>query len=236
MNDTMRKMHAGELYLPNDEQLVREQTECLDRLYDFNNTRPTEFEKRERMLKTMFAEIGERCYIEPPLRANWGGRHVHFGKSVYANFNLTLVDDTHIHIGDYTMIGPNVTIASAGHPLLPELRQQGYQYNFPVRVGNNCWIGAGVIIVPGITIGENVVIGAGSIVTHDLPANVIAVGNPCKVIREICDKGPRVLFQGTQDSGRSLHDAAAGITARGRTVRKPARRGISDSRIRRHTR
>jgi Acetyltransferase (isoleucine patch superfamily) len=191
----MRKMHDGELYLPNDEQLVREQTECLDRLYDFNNTRPTEFEKREKMLKSMFAEIGERCYIEPPLRANWGGRHVHFGKSVYANFNLTLVDDTHIYIGDYTMIGPNVTIASAGHPLLPELRQQGYQYNFSVRVGNNCWIGAGVIIVPGITIGENVVIGAGSIVTRDLPSNVIAVGNPCRVIREIGEKDREYYFK-----------------------------------------
>ena len=110
---------------------------------------------------------------------------MHFGKNIYSNFNLTLVDDTHIYVGDYTMFGPNVTVATAGHPILPELRQQGYQYNAPVRIGKNCWIGAGVVIVPGVTIGDNVVIGAGSIVTKDIPDNVIAVGNPCKVLREV---------------------------------------------------
>ena len=110
---------------------------------------------------------------------------MHFGKNVYANFNLTLVDDSHIYIGDYTMIGPNVTIATAGHPLLPELREKGYQYNKQIHIGRNCWLGAGVIVVPGITIGDNVVIGAGSIVTRDLPSNVVAVGNPCKILRKI---------------------------------------------------
>ena len=181
------KMHSGELYLPNDEVLVAEQTACLDKLYDFNQTRPTEGKKREQMLKEMFAELGENCYIEPPFHANWGGKHVHFGDWVYANFNLTLVDDTHIYIGDYTLIGPNVTIASAGHPLEPELRRQGYQYNKPVRIGKNCWIGAGAVIVPGVTVGDNVVIGAGSVVTKDLPSNVVAVGNPCRVLREIAE-------------------------------------------------
>lgn len=179
------KMHSGELYLPDDAALMEEQTACLDKLYDFNMTRPTEGRKREELLKEMFAEIGEGCYIEPPFRANWGGRHVHFGSRIYANFNLTLVDDTHIYIGDYTMIGPNVTIASAGHPLQPELRRQGYQYNKPVHIGKNCWIGAGAVIVPGVTVGDNVVIGAGSVVTKDLPSNVVAVGNPCRVLREI---------------------------------------------------
>ena len=133
----------------------------------------------------MFAEIGTDCYIEPPLHANFGGKHVHFGKNVYANFNLTLVDDTHIYVGDYTMIGPNVTIATAGHPLLPELRRQGYQYNKSIRIGRNCWIGAGAVIVPGVHIEDNAVIGAGSIVTKDIPSDVVAVGNPCKVLREI---------------------------------------------------
>ena len=146
------KMHSGELYLPNDKDIMAEQLLCLEKLYDFNATRPTEYEKREKMLKEMFAEIGDGCYIEPPFHSNWGGKHCHFGKNVYANFNLTLVDDTHIYIGDYTMIGPNVTVATAGHPILPELRQKGYQYNFPVTIGKNCWIGAGAVIVPGITI------------------------------------------------------------------------------------
>lgn len=189
------KMHSGKLYLPSDEEIVKEQTMCLEKLYDYNATRPLEQEKRAALLKEMFAEIGEGCYIEPPLHANFGGRHVHFGKNVYANFNLTLVDDTHIYVGNNTMIGPNVTIASAGHPILPELREKGYQFNMPVHIGKNCWIGAGVIIVPGINIGDNTVIGAGSIVTKDIPANSVAVGNPCRVIREINDRDREYYFK-----------------------------------------
>ena len=190
------KMHNTELYLPTDAEIMTEQLGYLDRLYDFNNTRPSELDKREVLLKELFAEIGEECYIEPPLHANWGGHHVHFGKNVYANFNLTLVDDTHIYVGDYTMIGPNVVISTGGHPLLPELREQGYQYNASVRIGRNCWLGAGVIIVPGITIGDNVVIGAGSVVTKDIPANVLAVGNPCRVLREISEYDREYYFKG----------------------------------------
>ena len=189
------KMHSGKLYLPSDKEIVKEQTMCLEKLYDYNATRPLEQEKRAALLKEMFAEIGEGCYIEPPLHANFGGRHVHFGKNVYANFNLTLVDDTHIYVGNNTMIGPNVTIASAGHPILPELREKGYQFNMPVHIGKNCWIGAGVVIVPGINIGDNTVIGAGSIVTKDIPANSVAVGNPCRVIREINDRDREYYFK-----------------------------------------
>ena len=189
------KMHSGELYLPMSEQLFEEQIKALDVLYDFNSTRPTELKKRTEMLKCMFAEIGENCYIEPPLYANWGGRHVHFGKNVYANFGLTLVDDTHIYVGDNTMFGPHVTVATAGHPILPELREKGYQYNAPVHIGKNCWLGAGVIVVPGVTIGNNVVIGAGSVVTKDVPDNVVAVGNPCKVLREINEHDREYYFK-----------------------------------------
>lgn len=189
------KLHTGELYLPLDDSIMKEQLDCLELLYDYNATRPHDFEKREELLKKMFAEIGEECYIEPPLRSNWGGHHVHFGNKVYANFNLTLVDDTHIYVGDCTMFGPNVTIATAGHPILPELRAQGYQYNAPVHIGKNCWIGAGAIILPGITIGDNVVVGAGSVVTKDIPSNVVAVGNPCRVLREIGDRDREYYFK-----------------------------------------
>ena len=130
-----------------------------------------------------------------PFYTNWGGKHVHLGKNVYANFHLTCVDDTHIYIGDYTMIGPNVTIATAAHPILPTLREQGYQYNAPVHIGKNCWLGAGVIILPGITIGDNTVIGAGSVVTKDLPANVVAVGNPCRILRPIGEKDKQYYYK-----------------------------------------
>lgn len=182
------KLHTGQLYLPNDDSIMKEQLQRLDRLYDYNATRPLEQEKRETLLKEMFAEIGEDCYVEPPLHSNFGGGHVHFGKNVYANFNLTLVDDTHIYVGDYTMLGPNVVIATAGHPILPELREQAYQYNMLVHIGKNCWLGAGVIVLPGVSIGDNTVVGAGSVVTKDLPANVVAVGNPCRVLREIGER------------------------------------------------
>lgn len=190
------RMHTGELYLPGDEEIMRGQLQRLNRLYDFNMTRPTELDKRQKLLKEMFAEIGEGCYIEPPFHSNFGGGHVHFGKNIYANFNLTMVDDTHIYVGDYTMFGPNVTVATAGHPILPELREKAYQYNMPVHIGRNCWIGSGAIILPGITIGDNVVVGAGSVVTKDLPSNVVAVGNPCRVLRPINEQDAKYYFKG----------------------------------------
>ena len=181
----LEKMTAGVLYLPGDSTIMEEQNKCMEKLYDFNMTRPSEGNKRNEMLKDMFAEFGEGSYIEPPLHANWGGAHTHFGKCVYANFGLTLVDDSHIYVGDNVMFGPNVILSTAGHPILPELREKGMQYNLPVHIGNNCWLGAGVIVMPGVSIGDNSVIGAGSVVTRDIPANVVAVGSPCRVLREI---------------------------------------------------
>ncbi len=177
--------HSGKIYNPGDEAIMEEQARCKEKVYDYNATRPSEETKRAEMLKDIFAEVGENCYIEQPFYANFGGKHVHLGKQVYANFHLTLVDDTHIYIGDYTMLGPNVTLATAGHPILPELRVKGLQFNMPVHIGRNCWLGAGVVVMPGVTIGDNSVIGAGSIVTKDIPANVVAVGNPCRVLRKI---------------------------------------------------
>ena len=178
------RMKSGKIYFCTDEELAKEQLRRLDRLYDFNQTRPSEMPKRMALLKEILAEVGENCYVEPPLHANWGC-HTHFGNNVYANFNLTLVDDTDIYVGDSVLFGPNVVVAVAGHPVDPELRRKVAQFNLPVHIGNNVWIGAGAIILPGITIGDNSVIGAGSVVTKDMPANVVAVGNPCRVLREI---------------------------------------------------
>ena len=182
------KLHTGELYLPNDPEVLEEQLGYMELLYEYNQTRPREQERRQALLRELLAEVGEGCWIEPPFHANWGGHHVHFGRMVYANYGLTMVDDTHIYVGDCTMFGPNVVVATAGHPILPELREQQYQYNMPVRIGRNCWIGAGAIILPGITIGDNVVVGAGSVVTRDLPDSVVAAGNPCRVLREVGER------------------------------------------------
>lgn len=184
MNDRER-MDRGLIYNPNDDEIMETQLRYLELLYDFNATRPSEMDRRNELLKEMFGSIGKNCYIEPPFRANWAGKHVFMGDNVYANFNLTLVDDANIYIGDKVMFGPNVTVATANHPILPELREDALQYNREVHIGRNVWIGANTVMVPGVTIGENTVIGAGSIVTKDIPANVVAVGNPCRVMREI---------------------------------------------------
>ena len=188
-------MHNGKLYDPNDDSVMEEQMVCLDRLYDFNQTRPSEMDKRNAIMKEMFGDVGKDCYIEPPFHANWGGKHVHFGDGVYANFGLTCVDDTHIYVGSHTLFGPNVVLATAGHPMMPELRKHGIQYNMPIHIGENCWLGAGVIVVPGVTIGDNVVIGAGSVVTKDSPSNSVAMGTPCRVVRQINDHDKEYYFK-----------------------------------------
>lgn len=193
--ETLSRMHHRQLYFCTNEKLMQEQTECLERLYEFNQTRPSEGKKRQELLREMFAEIGDNCYIEPPLHANWGGKHVHFGHDVYANFNLTLVDDTHIYVGNYVMFAPNVILATGTHPIHPELRQKVAQYNLPIIIEDNVWIGAGSIVLPGVTIGKNSVIGAGSLVTKDIPANVVAMGSPCQVVREISERDYQFYYK-----------------------------------------
>lgn len=202
----LEKMKSGDLYQCEDEEIMKIQLECMDRLYDYNATRPTQMEERQKLMSEMFAEIGPDCYIEPRLNSNWGCRHVHFGRNVYANYNLTLVDDTDIYVGDYTMFGPNVTVVTAAHPIQPMLREKVLQYNVPVHIGRNVWIGAGVTILPGITIGDNSVIGAGSIVTKDIPANVVAVGNPCRVMRSIGEKDNKYYYKDKKIAAKLLSE------------------------------
>ena len=184
----LEKMKNGELYdcsfeaIPED--LEARLYECKELIFDFNHARPSETAAREAILRKVFAEVGENCYIEPPFHANWGC-NIHVGDHFYANFNLTVVDDADVYIGSHVMIAPNVVIATGAHPVCPELREKVYQYNLPVRIGSRVWIGAGALILPGVTIGDDSVIGAGSVVTKDIPSGVVAVGNPCRVLREI---------------------------------------------------
>lgn len=196
LNEIKERMNSGKLYYCNDEKLLAEQRQAAELLYDFNTTRPSETEKRERLMREMFAELGEDCYVELPLRANWGGRHVHFGNGVYANSNLTLVDDGEIYVGDHVMMGPNVVLCTATHPISPELRYKQAEYNLPVHIEENVWIGGGVFVMPGVTIGKNSVIGAGSVVTKDIPANVVAAGNPCRVMRRITENDRKFYDHG----------------------------------------
>ena len=192
------KMKSGELYdcsmeaLP--EELAQKLLECKEMIYDFNHSRPREEALRQQIIRQVFAQVGENCYIEPPFHANWGC-HMHVGKNFYANFNLTVVDDTDIFIGDSVMIAPNVVIATGTHPICPELRERVYQYNLPVHIGNRVWIGAGAIVLPGVTIGDDTVIGAGSVVTKDIPSGVVAVGNPCRVLRPISPRDDEYYYR-----------------------------------------
>ncbi|MDD3831510.1 MAG: sugar O-acetyltransferase [Clostridia bacterium] len=185
----LEKMEKGLIYDCTDSEVLNLQTQCVSNMSEYNTLGLNQQERMAQLLSEMFARVGKDTCILPPFYANWGGAHVHLGERVFANYNLTLVDDGNIYIGDYTMIGPNVTIATASHPILPNARMKGLQYNVDVHIGNNVWIGSNAVILPGVHIGDNTVIGAGSVVTRDIPSNVIAVGNPCKVLRIIDTEG-----------------------------------------------
>ena len=189
------RMKKGLLYDPADREILDEQGLFRDRLWQFNQLKPSEEEKKQAYMREVFASCGEGCYIEFPFRANWGGHHLHLGSGVYVNFNLTLVDDGSVYVGDGAMIGPNVTITTANHPIDPTLRARGLQYNKDVYIGENAWIAAGVIILPGVRIGKNTVIGAGSVVTRDIPDDVVAVGNPCRVLRPISERDKAYFYR-----------------------------------------
>lgn len=188
------RMQNGQIYTDLEEGLPQERLYGKELVYDYNLTRPSEEEKRNEILKRLFGHVGKNIWIEPPLRVAYGNR-TYIGDNFYANFNLVLVDDINIFIGNNVMFAPNVTISTTGHPIHPNLRKNGEQFSFPVKIEDNVWIGSGVVILPGVTIGENSVIGAGSVVTKDIPKNVVAVGNPCKVLRPITDRDRKYYYK-----------------------------------------
>jgi len=188
------KMKNGMLYTDMGEGLEEERMRCKELLYDYNLTRPSEESLRLDLLRELLGEMGEGIWIEPPFHMAYGS-NVHIGTHFYANFNLVIVDDIDVYIGDHVMIAPNVTITPTGHPVDPELRRPGSQFSIPVRIGNDVWIGSNAVILPGVTIGDNSVIGAGSVVTRDIPANVVAVGNPCRVLREISARDKEYYYR-----------------------------------------
>lgn len=193
--DNIKRKEQGLPYKYDDPALLGNQHIFQKKMIEYNQTLPTEALKRQQLLSEVFAEVGEGCTVETPLNANWGCKHVHLGKGIYINSNVTFVDDEHIFIGDFSMISPNVVFTTSGHPILPILREHHYVYNLPIHIGKNVWIGSNVSIMPGITIGDNSVIGAGSVVTNDIPANVVAYGVPCRVIREIGEKDRQFYYK-----------------------------------------
>ena len=183
--EVRERMEDGRLYRPDDPALMDEQRARCALAHAYNQTGPYETKRRAELLVQMLAEVGEGATIEPPFLANWGGAHLHVGRNFYANMGLTLVDDADIFIGDDVLLGPHVTLCTGTHPDSPHLRAAGAQYNRPIHIGNRVWVGAGAIVLPGVRIGDGSVIGAGSVVTRDVPSDVVAVGNPCRVLRAI---------------------------------------------------
>lgn len=182
-------------YLWNDwDEYLEEQTQAKELLYDFNQSRPAEVDKRRQIMKKLFGQCGDHVWINQPMTL-CRGKTIHIGDFCYFNYGTTFVDDTDIYIGNNVMFGPNVTICTTGHPIAPDHRQDG-MYSFPVHIGNGCWIGAGAIILAGVSIGDNSVIGAGSVVSRDIPANVLAVGQPCRVKRQIGEYDEEYYFRG----------------------------------------
>lgn len=189
--DRIGRKQQGLPYYYDDPAILGDQHQYQEKLAQYNRISPMEPERRAAMLPQLFAEIGPGCTVETPVHANWGCKHVSMGEGTYVSSNVTFVDDGWITIGSFCLIAPNVVFSTSGHPILPQLRKNHYVYNLPVCIGDNVWIGSGAQILPGVTIGENSVIGAGSVVTHDIPANVAAYGVPCKVIREIGEQDRR---------------------------------------------
>lgn len=179
------KVKNGMLYNPNyDPELTEERTKAKDFCYEYNQTKPSDLNKRTNIIKKLVKDIGENFLIEQPFLCDYG-YNIEIGKNFYANHNLVILDSTNVKIGDNVFIAPDCSIYTAGHPIEKDIRNQGIEYAKPVTIGNDVWIGGHVTILPGVKIGNNTVIGAGSVVTKDIPDNAIAYGNPCKVVKYI---------------------------------------------------
>lgn len=181
------KMLAGKPYLAFGEELLAERQAAKELIFEFNTLHPGKIEQRNKIIQRLFGKTGKNFVIEPPFRCDYG-YNISVGENFYANYNCTIIDCARVIIGDNAFIAPNVSLFTAGHPVHPDVRNTQLEYAAPILIGNNVWLGGGAIVNPGVTIGDNTVIGSGSVVTKDIPANVVAVGNPCRVKRKITEK------------------------------------------------
>lgn len=188
------KMLSGKPYKSFGEELFKERQYAKEMIFEFNSLNPNEVEKRNEIIKKLFGKSSDGFFIEPPFRCDYG-YNISIGENFYTNYNCTILDCAKVTIGDNVMFAPNVSLFTAGHPIHFEPRNAGIEYAFPITIGNNVWLGGGVIVNPGITIGDNVVVGSGSVITKNIPPNSIAVGNPCKIIREITDEDKKYYFK-----------------------------------------
>jgi maltose O-acetyltransferase len=178
------KMLANEPYIASDPELRKIHFQAQNLLYTFNSSLPDEIEKRAEIIRSLFGEIGENFEIKPNFRCDYGC-YIYAKNNLFINYDCVILDCNKVYLGNNVMFAPKVQIYTAYHPLDPEMRQSGLEMAAPVTLGDNVWMGGGAIVCPGVTIGDNTTIGAGSVVTKDIPSNVVAAGNPCRVIREV---------------------------------------------------
>ena len=188
MKSEKEKCQSGELYDANyNEELKEERLACKNLCYEYNHLKPSQIAKRNALLKTLLGKTKNNFLIEQPFLCDYG-YNIEIGENFYSNVNLVILDCATVKFGDNVFIAPNCGFYTAGHPLEYKIRNLGLEYARPITVGNNVWIGAQVCVLPGVNIGDNCVIGAGSVVVKDIPANSLAVGNPCRVIRTLENK------------------------------------------------
>ena len=188
------RMLAELPYIASDVVLSGERLECKRKIYKLNNLHPDQYERIPGLLKELFGKTGEAVFIEPPFHCDYG-YNIEVGENFFANYNCTILDVAKVKVGKNVLLGPNVSVYTAGHPLHSESRNSGYEYGISITIGDNVWIGGSAVIMAGVTIGSNVVIGGGSVVTRDIPDGVAAAGNPCRVIREITEEDRKYYFR-----------------------------------------
>ncbi|MCI8292588.1 MAG: sugar O-acetyltransferase [Hespellia sp.] len=181
------RMQKGLPYKPWLDGLEDERELCKMKIHELNHLYGADRDRIPEIMESLFGKVGENCWLEPPFHCDYG-YNIEIGDNFFGNYNLMILDIGKVKIGANAQIAPNVAIYSVGHPIHPEMRNSGYEAGEPVTIGDNVWIGGNSVILSGVTIGDNVVIGAGSVVSKDLPDNVVAVGNPCRVIREITEE------------------------------------------------
>lgn len=185
------KAQKGWLYDANyNQELLKEKEKCQDLCHDFNQLKPSDTKKKREILAEILEKTPENFVVTAPFYCDFG-YNIEIGEGFFSNYNCTILDGAKVTFGKYVFIAPNCCFSTAGHPLVSEQRNAGLEFAYPITVGNNVWFGAGVTVLPGVTIGDDVVIGAGSIVNKDIPSGVIAVGNPCRVLREITEEDKR---------------------------------------------
>lgn len=188
------RMLAGLPYKAWLDGLLEERIAAQKRTYEYNHTSPDDVQRLDKILRSILGKCGSSVFINPPFRCDYG-YNIEIGNNFFANYGLIILDVAKVIIGDNVQFATNVSILTAGHPIHPQSRNSGYEYGIEIKIGNNVWLGSNAVVNPGIEIGDNVVIGSGSIVTKNIPANVIAVGNPCKVLREITENDRRYYYK-----------------------------------------